>query len=410
MTNKSAKTIRVIFKTLLFFALIALGAALFFHFVQNRPEVKKQRQRDVKQVYVETRPIEKTDATLTVDAMGTVSPKREITLKPSVSGTVTRVGKHFHPGGIVREGDLLVTIEETDYRIAVKKAESALQQAKADLEQERGQQESARKELQYYEKSGMDRVTDKALVLRKPQLKKAQARVSAAEADLEQAKVNLSRTRIKAPFHAIITKTSVNLGAYVSSQQEFAVLHGTDTYWIKASMPPDKLDALERLGSGPAKAVITSQTRNYQWTGRVKGPTGRTLEKSRMAEILVEVDDPLGLETDAPALLSDEYVSLELLAAERRDVIAVARKHVRDNHTVWILKDGRLDIRRIDPFWKNTETVLVDKGLSVGEHLITSDLSIPVQGMPLKRKPSGDGGLSAPIFPENRKPETQKDE
>ena len=410
MTNKSAKAIRVIFKTVLFFALIALGTALFFHFVQNRPEVKKQRQREVKQVYVETRPIEKTDATLTVDAMGTVSPKREITLKPSVSGTVTRVGKHFHPGGIVREGDLLVTIEETDYRIAVKKAQSALQQAKADLEQERGQQESARKELQYYEKSGMDRVTDKALVLRKPQLKKAQARVSAAEADLEQAKVNLSRTRIKAPFHAIITKTSVNLGAYVSSQQELAVLHGTDTYWIKASMPPDKLDALKRLGSGPAKAVITSQTRNFQWTGRVKGPTGRTLEKSRMAEILVEVDDPLGLKTDAPALLSDEYVRLELLAAERRDVIAVARKHVRDNHTVWILKDGRLDIRRIDPFWKNTETVLVDKGLFVGEHLITSDLSIPVQGMPLKRKPSGDGGLSAPIFPENRKPETQKDE
>jgi RND family efflux transporter MFP subunit len=354
--------------------------------------------------------MEKTDATLTVNAMGSVSPKREITLKPSVSGTVTRVGNHFDPGGIVSKGELLIAIEETDYRIAVKKAQSALQQAKADLEQERGQQKSARKELQYYEKSGMDRVTDKALVLRKPQLKKAQARVAAAEADLEQAKVNLSRTRIKAPFNAIITETSVNRGSYVSSQQELAVLHGTNTYWITASLAPDKLDALQRPDQGPAKAVITSQTRNFQWTGRVKGPTGRTLEKSRMAEILVEVDDPLGLETDAPALLSDEYVSLEILAAERRNVIAVDRKYVRDNRSVWILKDGRLDSRRIDPFWKNKKNVLVDKGLSVGEHLITSDISIPIQGMPLKRNPSGETGLSAPIFPENRKPETQKDE
>ena len=410
MNSKAAKVIRVVFKTVLFFALIALGAALFFHFVQNRPEVKKQRKRNVQPVYVETRPIGKSDVTLTVDAMGTVSPKREINLRPSVSGTVTRVGKHFYPGGIVRKGDLLVTIEDKDYRIAVKKAQSALQQAKADLEQERGQQESARKELQYYEKSGMDRVTDKALVLRKPQLDKAEAQVIAAEADLEQAKVNLSRTRIKAPFNAIITKTSVNLGSYVSSQQELAILQGTDTYWITASVPPDKLDALKRLDSGPAKAVITSQTRNFQWTGRVKGSTGRTLEKSRMAEVLVAVDDPLGLETEAPALLSDEYVTLELLASERRNVIAVERKHVRDNRSVWILKNGRLDIRRIDPFWENREAVLIDKGLSAGEHLITSDISIPVQGMPLKRKPSGDTGLSAPIFPETRTTETQKDE
>ena len=402
MNSKSVQVIRVVIKTVLFFALIALGAALFFHFVQNRPEVKKQRKRDVQPVYVETRPIEKTDASLTVDAMGTVSPEREITLRPSVSGTVTGVGEHFHPGGIVRKGDLLVTIEETDYRIAVKKAESALQQAKADLAQERGQQESARKELQYYEKSGMDRVADKALVLRKPQLEKAKARVAAAEADLEQAKTDLSRTRIMAPFNAIITQTAVNLGSYVSSQQELATLYGTDTYWIKASVPPDKLDALECLGRDRPEAVITSQSRDLQWTGRVKGATGRTLENSRMAEILVEVDDPLGLETGDPALLSDEYVRLELLVAERRDVFAVARKHIRDNRSVWILKDGRLDIRRIEPFWKNTETVLIDKGISAGEHLITSDISIPVQGMPIERKPSGNGGTLPPDFPENR--------
>ncbi|MCF8044752.1 MAG: efflux RND transporter periplasmic adaptor subunit [Desulfarculaceae bacterium] len=403
MNSKAAKTIRILLKTSFFFVLIAAGAALFFHFVQNRPEVKKQRKRDVQPVYVETRPIEKTDASLKVSAMGTVSPKREINLKPSVSGTVTSVSEHFHPGGIVRKGDLLVTIEQTDYRIAVKKAQAALQQAKADLEQERGQQESARKELEYYEKSGMDRVADKALVLRKPQLEKAKARVASAQADLEQAKTDLSRTRIKAPFNAIITQTSVNLGSYVSSQQELATLYGTETYRIKASVPPDKLDALERSGRDRPKAVITSQTRNFQWTGRVKGPTGRTLENSRMAEILVEVDDPLGLETGDPALLSDEYVSLEILAGERRDVIAVGRKHIRDNRSVWILKDGRLDIRRIEPFWKNRENVLIDKGVSPGEHLITSDISIPVQGMPLKRKPSGNGGTLLPDSPENRK-------
>ncbi|MFO7752634.1 MAG: efflux RND transporter periplasmic adaptor subunit [Desulfobacteraceae bacterium] len=398
MNSKALKTVRVVIRILVCAALITAGIASYFYFVNNRPQVKKQMEREVPHVYVETLEIEQTDALVIVDAMGTVSPSREILLKPSVGGTVTSVSDNFYPGGIVKKGDLLVTIDRKDYLTALKKAKSALEKAEADLEQEQGRQKSAGKELEYFENSGMGEVKDKALALRKPELDKVRAEVAAAEADLEQARIDLSRTRIKAPFNAIITETDVNEGSYVSSQQELATLHGTDTYWITASVAPDRLDALESFGGNGTKAVITSRSRDHRWTGRVKGKTGRTVESSRMAEILIEVKDPLGIETGGPALLTDEYVTMELIAGERRDVIALPRKYVHDNRHVWILKDGRLDIRRIQPFWKNTENVLIDRdNVMPGEELITSDISIPVQGMPVKRKPSGE---NAPVTSE----------
>ena len=95
---------------------------------------------------------------------------------------------------MVRKGDLLLRIDPADFENALSIRESELQQAQASLEIEEGRQSLAKEELALL-KETIDE-TNRALVLREPQFASIQAQVSAAEAAVERAKLDLERSRV----------------------------------------------------------------------------------------------------------------------------------------------------------------------------------------------------------------------
>ena len=82
-------------------------------------------------------------------------------------------------------------------------------------------------------------------------------------------------------------------------------------------------------------------------------------------------------------MLGDQ-VSVELEPKTLEGVIILPRSALRGNETVWIAKDGTLDIRPVTVAWKDTENVYVSQGLEPGELVILSDLAAPVRGMPIR--------------------------
>ena len=104
-----------------------------------------------------------------------------------------------------------------------------------------------------------------------------------------------------------------------------------------------------------------------------------------MARILVEVKDPLGLNTgenNKLPLLIGEYVRLEIEGRQLQNVYSIPRTALRDDASLWVVsKDNKLDIRKADVIWRDTQTVLLREGLEPGERLIVSDLASPIQGM-----------------------------
>ena len=127
------------------------------------------------------------------------------------------------------EGEELVELDPTDYRLAIKQKESELAKAKFNLKLELGQQAIVKREFQLLGADLNDQ--EQELVLRKPHLNAAKAALAAAEAALEQAHLDLSRTRPVAPFNAIITTRNANIGAWMSAFSTgtpLAKLVGTD--------------------------------------------------------------------------------------------------------------------------------------------------------------------------------------
>jgi multidrug efflux pump subunit AcrA (membrane-fusion protein) len=215
----------------------------------------------------------------------------------------------------------------------------------------------------------------------------------AEKADVKKARLNLARTKISAPFNAIVRAKHVDIGSQVSGQDRLAELVGTDEYWIQASMPVDRLNwiMIPRISGEPGSKVRIVYRSGIELTGTVIKLLGELEAEGRMARILVEIRDPLGLnfsEKKHPPLLIGEYVRMEIEGRQLKNVYRIPRTALRDNTRIWLVSnDGKLEIRSVEILWRDAQTVLLTDGLQPAEQLIVSDLSKPVNGMQLQVAP-----------------------
>ena len=371
-------------KIILPVCLIALGVAGFWYYKSSA--VKFNRK-----------PVEKTSPVVDIikvnpdrfiaqiRAMGTVRPDREVVIKSQVAGTVIQVAPEFVQGGLIPKGQTIVRIDPADYKLAVSKAQSALARAQADFEIEKGRQQIAREELKVMATMSPNGIRETSLVLRKPQLEQARATVASAESDLEAARLDLERTRILAPFHALVLSKEVDAGAMTAVQGTLATLVDVTCYQVEVQVPLDRLNRIRVHETKGSPARIRSLYAGWEWEGRVVRTTGAVTGQSRMAGVIIRVDDPLGLgpAKGRPAMLLDDHVEAIIEGQAFDNVFSLPRNLVREDSSLWIYNDGRLEIRKVAPVWIENDRVFIQSGLSPGDLVISSDVSTPVPGMAL---------------------------
>ena len=370
---------------------ITVGLTLSFWLMKTGPEAKPQAKgRNATLVNIQM--VEYQPRKIMIAALGTVRPKQEVHLKPQVNGEVVALSNEFQPGGFFRTGEVLLKIDDTDYRLAVQQLESEVARVEAELKLEQGNQLVARKEFELLGETVSEE--EKSLMLRQPQQEDLRASLAAARSRLEQARINLQRCEIRAPFNAVIFSRDVNLGTRVTTGSDLAMLVGTDSYWVEVAVPVSRLRWIEipQSSSDPgAPARVYDQAAWGDDVNRV-GKVARRLaaleEKGRMARLLVEIPDPQALKKDnvgKPVLMLNSYLRVEIEGRQLESTVAISRDLLRDNDTVWIMdRDNRLDIRRVDIAFRGEDEIYLAAGLESGERLITSLLPTPVQGMPLR--------------------------
>jgi len=251
-----------------------------------------------------------------------------------------------------------------------------------------GQQAAARKE---FELLGRDDLAaeERALILREPQLAQAKARLAGATAAWEQARLNLARTAIAAPFNAVVRERHVQVGQQITPATPLAVLTGNDVYWIVAPVPVDRLRWLN-IPSAPDQkgSRVTVHAPGGRREGRIIRQLSDLEENGRLARVLIEVEDPLARQEAnrgmAPMFLGD-FVRVDIEGVAMTDVIALDRRLVRDHDQVWVMnQDGVLSIRTVEILFREEDRVLVGGGIEDGERIVASDLSAPVEGLALR--------------------------
>lgn len=388
--SRLRRTLGWLLRTVIGIAVLSGSIALSYYWLSNPPKTQR-RPSETEATLVEVSQVHVGTEQIAVQAMGTVTPSREVRLAVLVPGRIVEVSPHFVPGGFFREGEEILRIEEADYQLALRQQQSNLARAEATLKLEMGQQAVAQKEYELVGKSADSE--DEELMLRKPQLASAKASVDAAQAALEKAQLDLERTVLKAPFNCVIQTRNADVGSYVSPGSALATAVATDAFWIDTSVAVDELkwlqipDAKNKKGS-PARVFYQAA-----WGPDVfrMGEIIRLLpdlDEGRMARVLVEVQDPLELnvtESQQHPLLLQSFVRVELLGQEIPDVVKLRRSAVREGNKVWVMtEDNTLDIRSLSIIWSGPDFVLVSDGLRDNDKVVTSSLIAPVQGMPLR--------------------------
>lgn len=381
---------RWIINIVLSIALIAAGIAGAAYISKTAPKARKRppvKTLPLVQV-INVHPVEER---ILVPAMGTVIPAREIVLGSRVAGEIVSIHPEFTVGGYLKKGSEVLRIDPQDYKLALTLAKAKVKDAESKLKILQAEAAAAKDEWREINRNRAVKNNEPSpLLIKKPQLTAAQAMLVAEKADVEKARLNLARTKIAAPFNAIVRAKHVDIGSQVSGQDQLAELVGTDEYWIQASMPVDRLNwIMIPHNSGEAGAKVRILYRNgIELTGTVIKLLGELGAEGRMARVLVEIKDPLGLnftEKKNPPLLIGEYVRIEIEGRRLKNVYRIPRSALRDNTRIWLVSnDGKLEIRTVETLWRDAQTVLLTDGLQPGEQLIVSDLAKPANGMQLQ--------------------------
>ncbi len=329
------------------------------------------------------------DHPIEVDGQGWVIPAREMVVQPEVVGRVMWQHPQLVAGGRVQAGDTLVRLDGRAYQLVARTEKARVDRARLDLEIEQSRKRVAEAEWKLFHQGDAPSKKN-PLALREPQLRTAKVALEAAESGHERARLDVRRTLIKAPFDAMITREAAELGQLVSPQSQLATLIGTDNFLVEVSIHIEHLAriAVPGLGaeSGQGSLATIRQDiagRDAKWTGRVVRALGTLDQNGGMARVLVEVADPLRVESGAAAapLLVGAFVHVSIAAGQLEDSIELPRTAVREDRQVYVIENGVLKERPVDIAWRTRDHVLVTGGLVAGDQVITSRLANPVPGM-----------------------------
>ena len=381
-------------KALLILLILSVAVGVSLALLWSGPETKPKEQGSSAKI-VQTVEVNPLTRSVAVSAFGSVIPARRVVIRPQVSGQVVMQSPAMTIGGLVKQNEELIRIE--DYELALAEVKSNLEQARFEKEVESGRQVIAQHEWEQL-RSELDMgEVNRSLVLREPHLRRAEALMEKAENDIAVAELQISRTRIEAPFNGMVVEESVETGQLLNPNSPICTLVGTDEFWIQVTVPFSELKWIQfPQGDQPgAKARVildTGDGATASWDGKVIRLLSDLDPLGRMARLIVAVSDPLGLGGQARSglpLLLGSYVEVKIDAGQLDDSITIPRAALREGNQVWVAtNEGQLKILSATLLWSEKDTFIIENVFEPGDELIVSDLRVAIPGMEVVRQRS----------------------
>ena len=378
------------------------------------------------------------DVSVTVQGFGTVRARHVWSMVPEVSGTISILSPNMRAGMRVRRGDLLFEIDPEPYRLAEQRLRARVKQqekeiavltqlrqnhadtlalagrdlaiAEEDLRRDevlarRGaistRERNRRRQVRNDVKQTVQNAEHLAALIT-PQIEQAEAALAVAKADLENAGLQLDKTRLLAPFDGQILNNTLEVGEFAVAGQEIGALYSVSAVEIPISVPLDELRWLPALTAQnlPAAAqsvavpdsALPSATvywrganGQYTWSGKVVRWEAGLDPETRTMTVVIEVPDPWASfrPGEHPALLPGMFCRVDITAGGIADAFVIPRTALHDGNTVFLAEDGRLARRQVQVARFRHDEAVIGTGLQAGDRLVVSVLSAPVAGMKL---------------------------
>lgn len=325
------------------------------------------------------------------DYIGRIQATNRVHLVARVAASLEEV--LFTEGAEVRKGDLLYRLEQVSFRADVKAKEAAVAQLKAQLTN--AQATLARAQALLRTPAGQQSTVDTATANEQA----LQAQVLGAEAQLEQARINLDYTEIRAPIDGKIGRTAVTTGNYVNTGTGTLVtIVSQDPMYVVFPVPTRTvIDMRRRQGTAPDIRVIRIRLpdgRIYDQAGRldfvdntVTGTTDTMILRGMIANPLLHGAGGVGTRE----LVDGELVTVILQDPQPTEVLTVPRAAIltdQGGDYVYVVgSDNKAQQRRVRLGQSSPEVAAVMSGLDDGESVVVEGVQRVRAGQPVSPGP-----------------------
>jgi RND family efflux transporter MFP subunit len=289
-----------------------------------------------------------------IDITGTLAPWEEATISVEVDGRIVEVNVDL--GDQVKKDDVLARIMPVEYEWKKTQAEADLSTAEADY----------KRLTQLIQNS----------VASKQQLDEAKRRLDVARATADLARKKFSDTVLRAPFHGSIAKRFINAGEYIRAGASAFYVVRVNPIKFKGDVPERYAGDVHR--DDHVLAYTESSTLSLPGTIVRVGPS--VASDSRSFPVEAEIDNSEG------RIKPGSFARVSILTRKLQNMLTVPETAVftfAGNTRVFVVKDNAAHERIIETSGKLRDRVLVVKGLSAGEKVVTTGVELLTDGKPV---------------------------
>ena len=309
--------------------------------------------------------VERADVPVALDALGTVTSLRTVTVRSRVDGQLLRV--NFREGQMVKAGELLAEIDPRPFQVQ-------LEQAQGQLARDRALLENARLDLERYRTLvTQEAASEQQLDTQRALVRQYEGAVRSDQAQVDNARLQLAYARITAPFAGRLGLRLVDPGNLVRAGDATGLVTITQVQPIGVtfSLPEkDLAPVLARYRAGtpmPVQALDREQ-RAVLATGRLTTLDNQIDVTTGTLKMKAEFANADG------ALFPNQFVNARL----RIDVLvgatvvpgAAIQRGAPGTYVYLAQPDGTVALRRIDPGPVDGERTVVKHGLEVGDRVV----------------------------------------
>lgn len=395
--------------------LIIIGAAIavFMYMKSTKPESPTMAKPEkVWRVNTITASPQSYSPELTV--YGRVETPSKSTLRSALSADVMTI--NAYEGDLVKHGDLLIQLDDRDVQLLVDQRQSDVDEIKAQIDSERIAHTNnetilssentllalAEKSVERAQQLEQSRLTsrsnlddtlaakqrqvvtiknlEKVIAEHPARLAQLNAKLDRANALLEQAKLDLSRSQIIAPFDGRITKLSASVGNRVLNGDSLISLYDNSKLEVRAQIPNRFISEVSQQIAAGHRMTAVAEVNGSKLTFELQRLSGQVTDDSGGVDALFK------LLTTNETLSLGTFVELNLQLPEHSNVIAIPYDALYGLNSVYLAKDGYLvstPIQRIGEMSSDGQPVLLIDSVDInkGDLIVSTQLPNAISGL-----------------------------